>query len=171
MVGIAGLLVAVLAFGRDLLDYTFLNHSTEVPAPPVRREGPLIFRAGIAYDLDSKVTDWVPTNDAWKGGQDVGYAGDNDSDWIVGLNGTKARPSGESVAAIPASQSWDFNTCAKIRLGDKKLAPRNDAINPKHAFCLLTTEGRYALVRIDSRGQGLLRTHVTVWEADDSESN
>ncbi|MEV7008539.1 hypothetical protein [Streptosporangium sp. NPDC051022] len=134
---------------------------TKVDAPRVYRHGDLRLRAGTGYDLDSLATDWEPTNGGWSG-QDVAYATKGVHDWVAGRNARSGK-SGDSVAALDLKTPRTFDSCVKADFGAEEAAPRDEKINPKWAFCVLTSEGRYALLEIVSAREGVLNTQVTVW--------
>ncbi|RCG31659.1 hypothetical protein DQ384_08875 [Sphaerisporangium album] len=124
----------------------------------VRRHGDLQMRAWTGYDLDSLAQsdlDWRPTRDAWKG-QDVGYQTLPTGKQVVGVD---AAP---SVAPLKLASSYGYQDCVDAPYNDVKVVEPN--IERNHAFCVRTSEGRYALLQVKLLTQADIQVEATVWE-------
>ncbi|MFG1951408.1 hypothetical protein [Micromonospora sp. NPDC048830] len=129
---------------------------------PVRRSGTLVMADYTAYDLDSKAADWNPTKDDWGPNRDVGYASwwpDASNDAVV------SREDPRYAASLPRdSDPWRRADCVRARYGEPSARPIGDRLLVGRGICVVTSDGRYALLVVTRSVNHQLTVRVTVWE-------
>jgi hypothetical protein len=130
--------------------------ASPIAQPAVRRGGQWTLMAYEAIDLDSMDSRWNATSDTWTT-QDVAYYANDHGD---GLNTLTER----LAAALPLGTVGGYEACLRAPYGKPGTEPREDNVNPPHAICLTTSEGRYALIEIQSYQPNRLGVKITVWE-------
>ncbi|MEO3776473.1 hypothetical protein ABGB16_06410 [Micromonospora sp. B11E3] len=129
---------------------------------PVRRSGTLVMADYTAYDLDSKAADWNPTKDDWGPNRDVGYASwwdDVQNDAVV------SREDPRYAASLPKdSGPWRRADCVRARYGEPSARPVGERLLEGRGICVVTSDGRYALLVVTRSVQHQLTVRVTVWE-------
>lgn len=132
---------------------------TVIPAA-VRRSGTLVMADYTGYDLDSLAANWRATKDGWDG-HDIAYA----SWWEdVQNNALVSHDYMKYATSLPGSGPWERRDCAGAAYGDSAIRPVGDLLLPDRGICVVTTEGRYALLVVTGSAKGQLTVDVIVWK-------
>ncbi|GAA4187672.1 hypothetical protein [Microbispora amethystogenes] len=141
---------------------THAPFQTSPPASPsggvahvVRRQGRLVLKRWWGYDLDSQAPDWNGTPNGWRG-HDVGYQPRPEMKTIV------ARQDQPSIAPLQAAPIHSYEDCATTLYTAPLVT--EPWVARGYASCVLTDQGRYALLSIDELDDKQVSATVTVWD-------
>ena len=178
ILGIISVVVAAAAFGRDLVDFTFPDPpppaaTDAVPRAPVETVDPDATSTPEGYDPN------MPTDEPFSSG--VVTAGTDGIDLDVVPAAPPAASGGEAEFRTTAADA--FSTKATVYQWDEAGSPTEgqctggigaegqagiavgfgDLAGGGWAFCLRTSEGRYAYVAIGDGADATVRVSYFVW--------